>query len=198
MFKKIAAAAVVAVVATSGAHAQTALVSGQYSGTTEFTAITDPSGLCAAFHLVSVGEIQTSIGTFGLGRNPVVSTATPDTVGTTSGTPPVTTYAGVAQQKCIYAKLPLALDASGTTTINGITNCSSTNALLPPVRIVTGTAVLGITGTATINSLAFNTFKLTTKNAALEAYFPPAAGSPPAWTPLCFIGTDALFVRTGR
>ena len=199
-FYAIAGAAALAACGSGTAVAATfptTIATGNYTGTTEFQSIFDPAGLCAANNLVSVGEVQASQGIFALGNTPVVVTPTPDTVGTTTGTPPVTTYAGVGAQVCTYPALPTLLSATGVTQVTGTTNCVATGK--PLVRIVTGTPVFGITGTASLNTpdKIGESFKISTTQAALEAFVSPGAGMPPAWTPLCFITTDALFVRSG-
>ncbi len=185
MFNKIAAAAAFAIVAVGAqnAAAQTAptIVAGQYSGTTQFTAVNDPNGFCTG--LVATGEVQPSEGSFALGKSAVVTTPLPGSA---------STGYGVNQQVCTYAKSPTALSSSGSTPANGTTVCTVPNPTYPVAHIVTGQTILGQSGTATINSVSTNAFKITTMNAALEVQISGA------FTPICFISTDALFLRTGK
>jgi hypothetical protein len=190
MIKKIAATAALAFVATAGAHAQTTptLTAGQYSGTLQFTASYDPFSICSGAGIV-VGGTQTSTGSFALGRAPAVTTAVVDTTNDT----------GVAAQTCIYAKLPTALSATGTTSVAGTTTCTSTDTTKPKFQILTGGtfsygSLTNVTSLATVNSVGTNLFKVTTTNAQVQAIVPPAT----KFSTVCVISTDALYLRTGK
>jgi hypothetical protein len=165
-----------AVAATKPVVYPIAIKAGDYKGTLEFTSINDPFQLCAG--LISVGEVQTSIGKFALSASPIVNTPV-----TASSAP----Y-GVGVQSCTYTALPAALSSSGNTPINGITTCTSPKGSF---EIVTD----GTNGSSAVklqNTTAAS-FKITTTNAALEA--PIGAGG--AYEPICYFSTDSVFVRVG-
>jgi hypothetical protein len=171
-----------AVAATKPVVYPTTIKAGEYKGTLEFTSINDPFSLCAT--LISVGEVQTSIGEFALST----ATATNSPLVNTPVVGSAATQYGVGVQSCTYTALPVALSNTGNTPINGTTTCTSPKGTF---EIVTD----GVNGSSAVklqNTTAAS-FKITTTNAALEAPIGPGG----AYQAICYFSTDSVFVRVG-
>jgi hypothetical protein len=190
MFKITATAAALAAFTASSAFAQSAgtIAAGLYTVTTEYTALTDPTGACAGFG-VAVGGYTTGVASV-FGNGNVLQTIVPVTTAA-SGTPP--TSAGVVNLTCNYTALPKTLM---TMTDNPYTATTACAELGVPASISGGTTTVSdiinentlVTSPQLVPLNTANSFHIISTGATINI---------PALSSSCTVSTDALFVRTG-
>jgi hypothetical protein len=194
MTKLCTAVAAMSVLMSTGALAQK-LTAGQYFGTTQYTALDDPSGICASSAGLAVGQVTNSISTilgFGLGNASTIANP---------GSASAPTGYGVQWINCAFPTFPAASafskqkDGSYTDspTAPQVTTCSAENGVTYTLTSSNGSSG-GLTQTDTITIIPplkgskSTSFKLTSGNTAV------AVGG----TVLCYLSTDALYSRSGK
>jgi hypothetical protein len=193
MFKTAAAVAAITTILSSSAMAQV-LTGGQFVGTTQYTALTDTTGICGGVLGLAAGQTSVSESTTpGLGK---AWTSVINNVG--AGTS-ASAY-GVTAITCTFPKLPAVSafkangDGSFTATPAGaeVTTCGSTKGVFTLTSNNTTSGSLTQTNTVTLianptGSKDFG-YEINTTNTAL------ASGG----TTLCYLSTSALYLNSQK
>ncbi len=188
MIKHTVAFAAAFVVSTASAFAAGPIIpAGVYAVTTQYTAVTDPSGICAAAG-VAVGGTTSGFGSVGgAGKAATSVVAQPTTAAQNSAGEPYM----VNNLTCVFPAFPAVIKTNGSTPYNGTTTCTTNYSALtkgPASFTITTSNGNIVTGPALTLPDTENVFHVVSTGSTV------ASGG----TTLCTISTDQLIQRTGK
>jgi len=194
MIKIAATAAAVAVIAASSAFANTTYITpGIYKVTTEYTAVSNDTGLCAAAGVVP-GAFTTGLA-YVAGEGGTIHSIVPQPA------PSTDTVVQVNNLTCDFAALPGTLSLTSSTPYTGSPSCVASYSQ-GVVSLGLGTsASYQLNGTGAVSSVVpetagtntANSFHLSTTGATLVVTAPAAfAGT------ACTLSVDSLYIRVGK
>jgi len=197
MYKIAAAAVALAAFTTSSAFAQVLITPGIYNVTTEYTALSDPNGLCAGAGVVVGGFTTGNAYVGGVGATAHSIVAQP----ATSTDSPIQ----VNNLTCDFGAYPTSVSTTASTPFTGGATCTASYSytLKGPVTYTLAPSSAAGSG-STINSVipentkdakgvttpltTANSFHLTSTGTALSV----------SGTQICTLSTDSLYVRIGK
>lgn len=174
-------------VSTGALAVPVAVAPGLYLVTTQYTSVSDPSGICGSAG-VSMGGTTSGIASIGgVSKTAISIVAQPTTAAGASGGQP---YA-VNNLTCKFPAFPATISNNGSTPYNGTTVCTTNYSPLTggpaTFDIVATNANIVTTGAPAVPDTE-NTFHIVSTGDAIQS----------GGATLCTINTDQLFQRTGK